>query len=371
MPSTTLAFVPDSSSDALKSSESLRLKGELAFRTIRGEVSIAMQILDEYPDQINVGLDVDGSSTLHLAVRGGHLALTRELLGKGAEVNRWDAQQRTPLHVACEEQHADLVLELIIAKADPDIRDATLQTSLHKAVRGNNVEVVKVLMEHGRANATIGDGTMTTPLMLAAELGKADLAACLLEEEPQLVGAANASGWTALHLAAHGREMRKRSPKELELGKFACVVKSILQARAEVDARDEDGKTPLHRAANSGNIETATELLSTGADVNAPCMCRWTPLHYVCQEGHYTCAKLFLDARAEVQRANASCLVPLAVATMENHVKVAQLLMSHRADPNFRCGGIASPIMIARKDKERYNEMLALFELGWINHASA
>jgi len=63
-----------------------------------------------------------------------------------------------------------------------------------------------------------------------------------------------------------------------------------------------------------------------------------------------------------------TCLTPLSVATMENQIKMAELLMKYGADQNLRAKGLASPIMIARKDPYKYEELLSLFELGFIQH---
>jgi len=53
---------------------------------------------------------------------------------------------------------------------------------------------------------------------------------------------------------------------------------------------------------------------------------------------------------------------------MENQIKMAELLMKFGADQGLRAKGLASPIMIARKDPNKYADLLALFELGFIHH---
>merc|ERR1719195_2597079 len=151
--------------------------------------------------------------------------------------------------------------------------------------------------------------------------------------------------------------------------KFGTVMKLLLEAKADLEATDEDRKTPLHRAACTGNIETLKLLVEAGANTAADDICRWMPLHYACQEGHREVAKYLLEAKAAVQREDPICLTPLAVAPMENQVKIAELLMSFKGDPNLRGKGLASPMMIARKDPAHHSEILSLFELGFIHHA--
>mmetsp|Transcript_8637 Transcript_8637/g.16346 ORF Transcript_8637/g.16346 Transcript_8637/m.16346 type:complete len:212 (-) Transcript_8637:130-765(-) len=48
-------------------------------------------------------------------------------------------------------------------------------------------------------------------------------------------------------------------------GHLSCVI-ALLEARARVDAEDEDGATPLHFAAASGDIDVFKAMLLAGAD---------------------------------------------------------------------------------------------------------
>ncbi|KAJ7166684.1 ankyrin repeat-containing domain protein [Mycena filopes] len=60
-------------------------------------------------------------------------------------------------------------------------------------------------------------------------------------------------------------------------------------------------KTPLHIAAESGNVETTRMLLAAGADPAAEWQQDWyQPLHLAAQRGHIDVMKLLLDAGAPV-----------------------------------------------------------------------
>ena len=75
------------------------------------------------------------------------------------------------------------------------------------------------------------------------------------------------SGETPLHRAGHNKN--------------PTVVEMLLAAGAEIEARDEYGETPLHRAAQwSGNPAVVELLLSAGADPNARDHNGDTPLKY-------------------------------------------------------------------------------------------
>lgn len=123
-------------------------------------------------------------------------------------------------------------------------------------------------------------------LFEAAALGDAARVEALLEEDPGLLDSRSPDGWTPLHLAAHfgheevvrlllelGAEVDVRSrnvmantPLHAAAGRHPPVCEILVEAGADVNARQEGGWTPLHAAARSGHAETVELLLSRGAD---------------------------------------------------------------------------------------------------------
>jgi len=63
----------------------------------------------------------------------------------------------------------------------------------------------------------------------------------------------------------------------------AEIVRMLLEAGAEVDVRDTDGKTALHYALRGG-AENIRVLLEFGADVNAQARNGYTPLTYLASQ---------------------------------------------------------------------------------------
>ena len=78
------------------------------------------------------------------------------------------------------------------------------------------------------------------------------------------------------------------------------VVKQYLDAGTDVNAKDENGVTPLHQAAFGGQKEVVELLIAAGADVNAKEEDGWTPLHFAAEGGHKEVAELLIAAGAEV-----------------------------------------------------------------------
>jgi ankyrin repeat protein len=137
--------------------------------------------------------DKNGWTALHLAARGGHLAVVILLLDKGADVNarttdRWVGRYArrggvAPLHMAAYSGRLEVVTTLIARGAKLNPRDGWGFSALHYAVQGGNAAVVQLLLDKG-VHRTKPDNPWAresvTPLHLAARRGRLDLAELLI-----------------------------------------------------------------------------------------------------------------------------------------------------------------------------------------------
>lgn len=95
----------------------------------------------------------------------------------------------------------------------------------------------------------------------------------------------------------------------------ADLVESILARDPScVDAVDEDGYTPLHRACYNNHVDIAKLLLRHGADVNARTEYEWTPLHSAVKWSNAECAALMLQHGADVNALSQGSQTPLHIA---------------------------------------------------------
>merc|ERR1712195_235815 len=85
----------------------------------------------------------------------------------------------------------------------------------------------------------------------------------------------------------------------------------------KVNARDEEMKTPLHKAANKNNVEMAQLLLAAGADVNAKNKDGNTPLNYAANKKHCEMVDCLLSAGADPSADNRYGYTPLHYAKTE------------------------------------------------------
>ncbi|MEC7233202.1 MAG: ankyrin repeat domain-containing protein, partial [Planctomycetota bacterium] len=187
-------------------------------------------------------------------------------LENGADVNATNNDGETALLVALLEGNLDVV-KLLVEK-DVNVvnaKDKSGLTALHLAVEVGNLAILKVLLEQDNdVNAQDDDGN--TALHSAAKMGLSKFVDVLLKQEGVEVSAKDDDGWTPLHWSA----ARGRLPAYLLFMRESITMKRVLRDGRRV--REELGDVSDHRA--------VVELLAThGADVTAEDDEGWTPIH--------------------------------------------------------------------------------------------
>jgi ankyrin repeat protein len=117
-----------------------------------------------------------------------------------------------------------------------------------------------------------------------------------------------------------------------ELARIRAMVKDspdLLNSR-----QPSSGDTPLHLAAQSGNVLVVEFLLTNGANVNVLNNSRWTPLHVAVALGNRRIAELLLAHGGEVDRKNADGATPLFLAADRGYLGIVQALLDRNADVN-------------------------------------
>jgi ankyrin repeat domain-containing protein 50 len=113
-------------------------------------------------------------------------------------------------------------------------------------------------------------------------------------------------------------------------GGHQTVVKLLLETgKADVDSRDHNGRTPLSMAAEGGHQTVIKLLLETGrANVDPKGNNGRTPLSMAAERGHQTVVKLLLEtSKADVDSKDHNGRTPLSLAAEGGHEAVVKLLL--------------------------------------------
>jgi ankyrin repeat protein len=208
----------------------------------------ALEIL-KYNPNVNATL-MDGSTALQIALCNQDVELVRALLAvPDIDVNlcRHPEEVRWPLALS------RCVLVFTINCFVTKVQNIS---PIHNAAELGNLQIVQMLLEK-KADFNIQTSEGETPLMCACRTGYVEVVKELLlaGADPNIRAAL---GTTALHVAVSG--------------KFPEIVRTLLERKVNVDVqRDTDevkGVSPLHLAAELGDLEITKLLLDAGANIN-------------------------------------------------------------------------------------------------------
>ena len=178
-------------------------------------------------------------------------AVAKTLLDAGANLEARDGQGRTPLHLTLRPAVAKTLLD---ASANLEARDGQGRTPLHLAtIYNKNSAVIQALLDAG-ANPNVKDDKGRTPLHLAA--GKSIRSQRLNFFENLFT----------LGIASAFLDIKENSAKS----NLRKIIKILISAGAIPNAKDNEGRTPLHAAArNNKHTQVIHMLLEAGADPEA------------------------------------------------------------------------------------------------------
>lgn len=242
--------------------------------------------------------DEKGFTALTYAYEAGRNDLFEALIHAGADVNIKDRKGNYLLTSAIRKNNARIVNYLLEAGANANHKDKSGVTDLTHAIVSKQRNVVSDLINHG-ANVNAKNEKGDTPLMLAVERDL--LISYLLISSGANINDRNKDGTTALmkisSISSH------RGPESL-IGYYSFpfklidwsiaklsgtrdliavsdipkVIDTLLNAGAEIEAKDNRGETALMYAAKHGTVDRVAQLIKKrgfilkthkGADINA------------------------------------------------------------------------------------------------------
>ena len=240
----------------------------------------------------------------------------------------------TPLYYAALCGFQDLV-EHLVAKYPQhvNIRGGHYMTPLFAAMAGRHLQTVK-LLRHKGAEVNVHHADGETPLYSAACYGDLELVRVLLDYNVD-VHAQNLKNWTAIHGASHGPHFGFPVTPHYGPRLSPDVTRLLLEHGADINARVEDGRTPLHVAAESGMVEVERVLHEHGANMGVEDDAGRTPLHLAAIYGSVEIVRVLHEHGANMGAKNNEGRTPLHLAVVDQagwEIEVVRVLLEHGAN---------------------------------------
>lgn len=298
--------------------------GDIFDAALQGNIHLLEALISSSLVDVDDRAD-DGFTPLMVAAQEGHVRVVEALLHHGAGANLSCERGWTALMACCGHGHLAIARTLVGAGAEIDAQDRDGISPLNTAAHGGHFAVVEYLIGAG-ARVKCPDEGGLCPLHRAAMRGNLAMAKLLASAGAEIDAAEASSGDTALIVASNNGHV--------------AVVNFLVDTGAHLELPDNNGKGPLHRAAQAGRVAVVEALLAAGADRESRTYVGETPLLLAAINGRLDVVRVLL--RAEVNPAHTMVLptgkvfVALDAAAQQGHTQVARELLALGVDV---CGG--------------------------------
>ncbi|KAH7970063.1 hypothetical protein HPB52_023952 [Rhipicephalus sanguineus] len=318
--------------------------------------------------------DANGEIPLHFAAREGHLRTTKLLLEDNSISDLLNKDGESPLHVAVKNCHFPVVQALLEdwekKNSDPEEKKKLAnqknmegENSLHYAATitekqkhyaTEDRDIMRILLKHGGDVNAETRTTMETPIHHCSRTGNVAILQEIIDTMPP----------AAVMISCNQQARNKKTPLHLAAAEGRLdVCKILLELKADTNALDDQGQTPMmlaiendhsevvklflrvkpdlammsnakgftcaHIAAMKGSTAVIKELMKFNKSIVTSSRNRTTdstPLHLASAGGHANVVKMLLQAGADAKEENADGDTALHLAAKNGHVAVARVL---------------------------------------------
>jgi ankyrin repeat protein len=247
-------------------------------------------------------------------------------------INALDSRGFTNLQYAVAAGDSRKTSLLLQHGANPNIQDKDGNTALYWASVEGCDGIVRSLLSHG-ANPFIVNNFGVGPLYAAAAACEPSTLSLLLSASTHLVNQSTLDGVTPLHIAC-----------------VTCndtAVSNIIRSGAYLNAQDDEGDSPLHFAVRENRPEVVDLLLRSGAMVDIRNEDEETPLQLAISLGYEAIVYKLIQYGASLYEQDVEGASPLHAACEQGSQAIIRFLIENGADPNLRNNQQQTPLHVA------------------------
>ena len=252
-----------------------------------------------------------GQPLITLVAEKNNYELLSYLIENGAEVNTVDNTGETALIKAARNGNLEMIIKLLSANANANIKSQRGITALTEAAKGQYSNITNYLLSRG-ALAGVSEENLLAYAFDKNYVGM----------EAMLRGGASAS-----YADINGNTPLIVISSQGNLPGSLAALKNLTAYKANVNAANKYGMTPLLYTIKTGNNDAARYLLSyKDTDINKANNNGQTPLFYAAYSGNTTIAKDLLELGADYNKADNKGITPLAAAQKRGNKETARAI---------------------------------------------
>ncbi|MCL2832942.1 MAG: ankyrin repeat domain-containing protein [Treponema sp.] len=265
--------------------------------------------LDIGGEDLNLQDDL-GNTALHYICMKGDTDLAELTIKAGVRIDLENISGETPLHIAAA--RGSVIISGYLLDKGADINAVTMEgmTPLIYAICSCQIQTAKFLMSSGADKFALTKKGLTAIDFAKAE-NLAELFSLLEVKLPKV----DVKGNTPLHHAVYQNGL-------------AAIRNILANDKSGINARNNQGLTPLLLAINKLNYGISDLLLQNGADPNVvETGDENTPLHIAAFNGVSWLGEILLEHGAKINALNRDRATPLILAVLGQHREFAALLL--------------------------------------------
>ncbi|MFN6570448.1 ankyrin repeat domain-containing protein [Dendronalium sp. ChiSLP03b] len=299
---------------------------------------------------IQAGADVNAKveefftfDALEFAVDKGYTKITKILLDGGADPN-WNNENPGLCSITKAVRKGNLEIVKMLIDAGAAVKFGTGFRLLVDAAEKSTPEIVQLLLDAG-CNVNTRETGQDTPLTAACKRANVEIVRTLIAAGANVnkIGMHEFSPLVAVFYAPKFNQMLSgQGLAEADNNiskKLLTIIQILIDAGADFNPRDLQGRTPLMLAINQGFIEAAKVLIAAGADINILSKpddkviiffrgdgISRTALHFAVETGQEEAVKLLLAAGADLNIPDSQGKTPIDIAERKELMNISELL---------------------------------------------